>query len=287
MSKGVELNEKIKKAIREMLIELRENIYAVLESSYDIQKIFVPIVQHLIDESSYKFNFEEIHREEFARAVSKDEFLKIIFLQIKSNSKNPSYEELFEILTEIEDLLSVTDREMTRFKGFIELALEKINLINNGTLPNCECNHNLSHNYLSKKYCNHNSNKNNQNGQNVQNCQNGVRNKSLTGQNNLSKKDKFKDIDDLLDYINKDDEEEEQKPKKNKKKNNKGKEKKLVSSSNVLTNLVVDKEKLEKEIEEFKLNIKDNSINAFSIRKIKPHISRDWLSGLVKEVQSI
>ena len=124
----VDLNEKIKKAIREMLIELKENIYAVLDSSYDIQKIFMPIVVHLMDETLCKFNFEEIHREEFARAVAKDEFLKIIFLQIKSNSKNQSYEELYEILSEIEDLLNVTQKEMTRFRNFIDLVLEKINL---------------------------------------------------------------------------------------------------------------------------------------------------------------
>ena len=271
--KGMELNEKIKKAIREMLIELRENIYAVLESSYDIQKIFIPIVQHLVDETCMNFNFEEIHREEFSKAVAKDEFLKIIFLQIISNSKNQSYEELFDILTEIEDILKVSNKEMTRFRKFIDLVLEKMNLnINTNSVTNNlskECQHfNLIHNTI-----NHTCN-----------CNHQETFPTKINPNNINlKKDKFKDIDDLIDYINKE-EEEEVKPKKNKKKNNK-KDKK--QNANISNNIPIDKEKMEKEIEEFKVNIKNESINAYSIRKIRPKFSRKWLNNLGGEVKSI
>jgi hypothetical protein len=322
----VDLNEKIKKAIREMLIELRENIYAVLESSYDIQKIFMPIVVHLIDEAQCKFNFEEIHREEFAKAVAKDEFLKIIFLQIKSNSKNPSYEELYDILSEIEDILNVTQKEMTRFRNFIDLVLEKINLsssvkgeannlnlnlnvnvnlnMNNqnggminpynnnfskecqhfnliqNPMHNCNCSHHGDREVLSSSPNSYNSNFNSQNNK-LQNSMNSINSMSL-------KKDKFKDIDDLIDYINKD-EEEEIKPKKSKKKNNK-KDKKNNSNLNHQLSSPIDKEKMEKEIEDFKMYIKNNSSNAMNVRKIKPALSREWLQNLGdlnKEVKTV
>ena len=52
----------------------------------------------------------------------------------------------------------------------------------------------------------------------------------------------------------------------------------------VLENLT--REKCDKEIEEFKMNIATDSINAYSIRKIKPNISSEFLSNCSKEVQS-
>lgn len=330
----VDLNEKIKKAIREMLIELRENIYSVLESSYDIQKIFMPIVVHLIDEAQCKFNFEEIHREEFAKAVAKDEFLKIIFLQIKSNSKNPSYEELYDILSEIEDILNVSQKEMTRFRNFIDLVLEKINLsstakteVNNLNNPNNLNNLNSLNNLNNLNVnlnVNVNLNINNQTGPINQfnnnfskDCQNfnliqntrhsctcSHHGEVLSSSPNISKptpdskhsgnsinaikKDKFKDIDDLIDYINKD-EEEEVKPKKNKKKNNK-KDKKNNSNLNNQFASPVDREKMEKEIEDFKIYLSSISLNAMQVRKIKPALSREWLlnlGDLNKEVKII
>jgi hypothetical protein len=253
-----------------MLIELRDNIFAVLNSSLDIQKIFIPIIQHLVDETSTQFNFEEIHREELAKSIEKDEFLKVIFNQIATNQNISSYEELFEIYSEIKENLKITNHEMTRFRKFIDIVLEKLNL--NTTTSNAntpiktskECTHfNLIHSSINNCTCS---------------CNHGdMLTKNIP--NNTIKKDKFKDIDDLIDYINKE-EEEEVKPKKNKKKNNKKDKKQNQANPN---NIPIDKEKLEKEIEEFKLNIKNDSINAYNIRKIKPNLSREWVNNLGAE----
>jgi len=102
------------------------------------------------------------------------------------------------------------------------------------------------------------------------------------------KKDKFKDIDDLIDYINKD-EEEEIKPKKNKKKNNKKDKKNNTGNLNQIGSSLIDREKMEKEIEDFKLYIKNNSLNALNVRKIKPVLTREWLQNLAanNQVKSI
>lgn len=329
---SVDLNEKIRKVIKDMLIDLREHIYAVLEASEDIKRVFMPILLHLNDDDEF-FNFEEIHREELAKAVNKDDFLKIIFLQIKVNAKNPSYEELYDILMEIEEILRVKKKEMTKFKNFIEIALEK-NSVQNGSGANGCCskhkqvkNGHKNNHTESKKFphfytCNNcisrmnggsstnagqNSNHNTTNHQSsVNHNSNSLLNSSnpflkhycqspdncleclakSRSANSLTsaKKDKFKDIDDLLDYINSN--EEEIKPKKTKKKNNK-KEKKQISSQSVIGvhTISLNKEKMELEIEEFKKSLKNSSINAYSITKIRPMISRSWLTNLTSEVK--
>lgn len=42
-------------------------------------------------------------------------------------------------------------------------------------------------------------------------------------------------------------------------------------------------EQIDKEIEEFRAKIKNSSINANSVNKVKPKISIDWLQHITKE----
>jgi hypothetical protein len=114
-----------------------------------------------------------------------------------------------------------------------------------------------------------------------------VKDKKENKKSNNNKKEKFKDIDDLIKYING---EEEDKPKKSKKKINK-KDKKIQTNakSTNLNNLPMvqgDKEKIEMEIEEFKNCLKSNSIPAYSIKKIQPNFSKEWLLDLGRGVKS-
>jgi len=109
--------------------------------------------------------------------------------------------------------------------------------------------------------------------------------KKETQKEKEKEKANFKDIDDLLDYINED--VDDLKPKKKSKKKNK-KEKKIpiISNISIIKRPSVDikeNEKTEKEIEEFKMNIKNNSINAYSIRKIKPNISPQFVMNCMRE----
>ncbi len=297
---AVDLDENIEKVIKEMLLDLRENIYSILEASNDIARIFKPILLHLINDENF-FNFEDIHREEFSNSVKNDEFLEVIFLQIKNNSNNPSYEELYDILCEIEDILKVRKKEMTKFKNFIDIGKQKVALQignnNDNTKNILTCHNCASFNLQKKNHCHHNIRHTYHNHQNQilehmdQDipCGNYKKSQNLNTSTNSSakkEKDKFKDIDDLLDYINAN--EGEAKPKKHKKKNNK-KEKKnnLNITNNNITNSPQIRENTEKEIEDFKINIKNNSINAYSIRKIKPNISKQFLMNLAREVKSI
>lgn len=276
----MELNEKIKVVIKEMLTDLRDYIYSVLEASNDIKRIFLPILLHLYEDDPDFINFEEIHKEEFSRAVQKDEFLKIIFLQINANRKTASYEELVDILLEIEDNLRIEHREMTKFKNFISMAIEKSNM----STPVFTCN-NCSKYMKNSCVTNHNCHQSHQTQKNVDNL---LLSKSMSMPLKKEKDTKFKDIDDLLDYINS--EEVDDKPKKTKKKNNKKDKKsstKLIPTSSGNLTQAKDKEKLEKEIEEFRNEIQNNSINAFSIHKIRPRISKEFLLGLNQGIKLI
>ena len=82
-------------------------------------------------------------------------------------------------------------------------------------------------------------------------------------------------VDDLINYIN----QEDNKPKKNKKKNNRKSKK-----TNDKSSIIYSKDRIDSEIEEFKNNLQKSTVPAFSVRKIKPNITLEWLSDLAKSV---
>jgi hypothetical protein len=269
----VELNEKIKKVIREMLIELRENIFSVLESSDKIQTLFDPLFQHVFEETELKLNLEEIHREELSKAISKDEFLKIIFLQIKSNSSSEHYKELNEILLDIDEVLKITgDKEMSKMKSLISILIDKVKN---------PVNRKISHSYNKDNYtlvsskseslCSCKQNE-------ISPCQDLSSEVNKVTFQKTPKKEVYKTVDELINYINKEDEEDSIKPKKSKKKQTK-KDKK----SNKDEIFLFEIEKIDKEIEEFKIYMKNNSMNAINVRKIKPVLSREWLNKIASK----
>jgi hypothetical protein len=87
-----------------------------------------------------------------------------------------------------------------------------------------------------------------------------------------SQKIKEMGVDDLINFIN----QEDNKPKKIKKKNNKkNKNLKIIEKP-------LGKDKIDSEIEEFKNILKLTSVHKFTVRKIKPIFSDEWLSSLQK-----
>jgi hypothetical protein len=206
-----------------------------------------------------------------------------MFIFVKSkHSAIP--EDLVQSFLNIEESLSSHQKEMTKLKFFTEIAFEKYHLC----LPDDDELINISNkNFNCKELlgCNNNNNNTvnrNDSSNNIFPYTNNKSNK--IGNTKENKKEKYKDIDDLLKYINAD-EAENNKPKKAKKKNNK-KDKKCLSSmrlntiSNTNNFIPIDREKMEKEIDDFKNYIKDNSIPAYSVRKIKPNLSSEWIVSI-------
>lgn len=77
-----ELNDNIKKVIKQMLLELRKIYKALIEAAGTIERIFDYTLYHLASDKKNQcyFNFEEIHKEEFSYTITNDEFLKVYFL---------------------------------------------------------------------------------------------------------------------------------------------------------------------------------------------------------------
>jgi hypothetical protein len=74
---NLEMNDNVKKVIKLLLNELRSVYNALIKSSNEIEKVFKLPLYHLTDDK-VKFNFEDIHREEFSTALIHDEFIKVI-----------------------------------------------------------------------------------------------------------------------------------------------------------------------------------------------------------------
>jgi hypothetical protein len=70
------MNDNVKKIIKILLTELRSVYEALIKSSIDIERIFrLPLYQ--LTDDKVKFNFRDIHKEEFSSALIQDEFIKV------------------------------------------------------------------------------------------------------------------------------------------------------------------------------------------------------------------
>jgi len=110
---------------------------------------------------------------------------------------------------------------------------------------------------------------------------------STSNDNSSSPKNKIAHdigIDELVEYIEKKDENKQKKNKKRankKKKNNKKEEKR-----NLETACVVNEE-LDREVEFFKKMLSESSLKEKVTKKIRPVISQDWLTSIVKLVNQV
>ena len=207
--------------------------------------------------------------EEFCNILLKDDLISILLVQIKEIFYQIKVPKIFRW---IKELIENTEHknEMTRFMKFIN---DKLGKENNNELDNNE----IEKNKLSE-------NKEEQDKMKEEKISNRInKNEKYKTEEIYDKEMNFKDIDELLNYINDEKDckkvkKKGKKGKKNKKQNNSIKEEKkeeqLIIDNNNLDDIYI------KEFANFKKDILENSINKNNINKIIPCLSDDFLKKI-------
>ena len=291
------------KGIANILLRELINIKKTLKiSSKEIEGIFKYPLNILKDENGkkIKFSVELMQCEEFCKTLLNDELISTLLNQIKNifyQIKTPKYIKLIEELEEN----CIHKNEMTRFVEYINNKLDDIKRNSNNNNDNDldesnveeNINSDIAENKIEKEtdfsLNKSSSNESNETGKKVKRKKNN-KNKSNKNENdeNNNKEMTFKDIDELLNYINEDSDSKKgkkkcRKSKKNKKQNNSIKEnqqEKKENNENSDDNLF--DEDFEKEFENFKNDIEKNSIHINNITKTKPCLSDDFLKIISK-----
>ena len=291
------------KGIANILLRELINIKKTLKiSSKEIEGIFKYPLNILKDENGkkIKFSVELMQCEEFCKTLLNDELISTLLNQIKNifyQIKTPKYLKLIEELEEN----CIHKNEMTRFVEYINNKLDDIKRNSNNNNDNDldesnvedNINSDIAENKIEKEtdfsLNKSSSNESNETGKKVKRKKNN-KNKNNKNENdeNNNKEMTFKDIDELLNYINEDSDSKKgkkkcRKSKKNKKQNNSIKEnqqEKKENNENSDDNLF--DEDFEKEFENFKNDIEKNSIHINNITKTKPCLSDDFLKIISK-----
>ena len=291
------------KGIANILLRELINIKKTLKiSSKEIEGIFKYPLNILKDENGkkIKFSVELMQCEEFCKTLLNDELISTLLNQIKNifyQIKTPKYIKLIEELEEN----CIHKNEMTRFVEYINNKLDDIKRNSNNNNDNDldesnveeNINSDIAENKIEKEtdfsLNKSSSNESNETGKKVKRKKNN-KNKNNKNENdeNNNKEMTFKDIDELLNYINEDSDSKKgkkkcRKSKKNKKQNNSIKDnqqEKKENNENSDDNLF--DEDFEKEFENFKNDIEKNSIHINNITKTKPCLSDDFLEIISK-----
>ena len=266
-------DEIVSKAPSILLRELIHIKRTLKLSSKEIETIFRYPFSLLNEKGKkIKFSVELMQNEEFCKTLLNDEILSNILRQIKGIFNQENDIKITKMIEELEGNYEHKN-EMTRF---IEYINNKLN-ININKNENNE-NENKNKNKIDDKNKNKNKidNKNNINKKReIEHNNNDNENKELD----------FKNIDELLNYIN-----DETDSRKGKKKGKKGKKnKKQKKEEKIIINNIKDNnnyyylgDDFKKEFEEFKRDIEENSIHIYKIKKIIPCLSNDFLNNLSK-----
>ena len=291
------------KGIANILLRELINIKKTLKiSSKEIEGIFKYPLNILKDENGkkIKFSVELMQCEEFCKTLLNDELISALLNQIKNifyQIKTPKYIKLIEELEEN----CIHKNEMTRFVEYINGRLDDIKRNSNNNNDNDLdesngeeiINNDITENKIEKEtdFTLNKSFSNESNGT-VKKIKRKKNNKNKNNKNendeNINKEMTFKDIDELLNYINEDSDSKKgkkkcRKSKKNKKQNNSVKDnqqEKKENNENSDDNLF--DEDFEKEFEIFKNDIENNSIHINKITKTKPCLSDDFLEIISK-----
>ena len=291
------------KGIANILLRELINIKKTLKiSSKEIEGIFKYPLNILKDENGkkIKFSVELMQCEEFCKTLLNDDLISALLNQIKNifyQIKTPKYIKLIEELEEN----CIHKNEMTRFVEYINGRLDDIKRNSNNNNDNDLdesngeeiINNDITENKIEKEtdFSLNKSFSNESNGT-VKKIKRKKNNKNKNNKNendeNINKEMTFKDIDELLNYINEDSDSKKgkkkcRKSKKNKKQNNSVKDnqqEKKENNENSDDN--VFDEDFEKEFEIFKNDIENNSIHINKITKTKPCLSDDFLEIISK-----
>jgi hypothetical protein len=295
------------KGISNILLRELINIKKTLKiSSKEIEGIFKYPLSILKDENGkkIKFSVELMQCEEFCKTLLNDELISALLSQIKNiftQIKIPKYTKWIE---ELEENCNHKN-EMTRFVEYINEKLDdqKRNSNNNNDnyLDESNGEENTNNDAIENKIekesifsLNKNSsNDGNESGKKVKkkknnkNGNNKNENESDEKENNNQELN-FKDIDELLNYINDETDSKKSKKKgkrakKNKKQNNNLEDNQLdnneANGNNDESNL---NDEFKKEFENFKKDIESNSYNLHDIKKITPCLSDKFIENISK-----
>ena len=311
---------------------------SLIESSKDIERIFKHPLSFLKDNNQIvKFQFENIHIEEFSKIILNDGFISLLLLQIK-NIAQKNLKGTSSVLHYIEDNPLSPSNESTKINDFITQKInalylprvsKRLNLLSDENdkdllFPdNVNKSKNIPKAQIEKIMKTTNTGVNeeeknetkkleNSTANNITTINNNTKisnnittskvskgvpiNKPVTtkntakkSKNNSSSNDtKELDIDQLVSYILQNENKNGKKTKKKKNKKNKNNSDNNSMNAGTITenqNLSVEKNEIEdeqrdKEIEIAKKSIKDDSCNKYTIRKIHPHLSQDWLNSI-------
>jgi hypothetical protein len=265
-------NERNEKGISHILIRELINIKRTLKiSSKEIEGIFKYPLSILKENNGKKkkFSVELMQREEFCKIILNDEIIFNLLNQVKEIFYKNKYSEINKWLLELDENYEHKN-EMSKFMEYINDKLlmlnEEQNIINNNDNNNENENEEIKKKIKKK------------------------RNKKI--ENNEEKKQEeeiqFKDIDEILNYINNDNDNKKpkKKGKKNKKNKNKKKEEEKINNinndehNNNEDNIILDNN-FDNEFENFKEDIIKNSLYLYEINtKIKPCLSDAFLKKI-------
>ena len=282
------------KGISHILLRELINIKRTLKiSSKEIEGIFRYPLNILKDENGkkIKFSVELMQREEFCKILLNDELISSLLTQIKDIFSRSKNQEVTKWLLELDENYEHKN-EMTRF---IEYINDKLSIKKNNE------NKNDNSNYLEEL-----KNKEEINEQNEKIYEKEVeeinkkikkkRNKKIENNNKTNNQEEkmnelqFKDIDEILNYIN--DETDSKKGKKKCKKAKKNKNKKINKEEEKEKENEINKEKnnycenedllnFEKEFQNFKEELTKDTMYVYEINnKIKPCLSENFLKQI-------
>ena len=272
-----------------------------------------------------KFSVELMQTEEFCKTLLNDEFISYLVIKMKDKSSQFSIPDITPLIEELEKDCDHKN-EMTRFVNYINDKLgiknednkidsnnyldeyRKENYNNNGeeqigkniafsadTFSSTEGN--IDKNDQIIRNTNSNSSEYEEYSKNTNSNSNKKSKKKKKNNNEDEKKDEinkinFKDIDELLNYINEDSDSKKgkkrgKKNRKNKKHNNSSKEKEEKIKSFSLNNENNDNnyeekkdEDFEKIFNDFKNDIEKNSVYIYDINKIEPCLTKEFINNI-------
>lgn len=258
---------------------------ALVSSSEAIQKIFSHSLSFLLQgEDKVNFDFSQIHIEEFNHIILDDNFITLLLMEIKKRK----LEGILTMLHFIEDNPLSPSKESTRFKEAVEIQIKIVGL----SRRRKKVFESLAESKENKKNDIYVTKKSNYGFEalslkETKEIDTIINDKSESVKPTAVKKAKKSsgnseikelDIDQLVDFITKN---ENGKSKKNKKKKNKKKGNSDNATETISQNKSNDEDdEKDKEIEIVKEIIKKESFNKYTIRKIQPHISQDWINSL-------
>lgn len=278
---------------------------ALISSSETISRIFQHSLSFLFQENeTISFDFAQIHIEEFTKIILDDNFITLLLLEIKKRQ----LEGIVTMLHYIEDNPLSPSKESTRFKEAVSIQIKIVRL----SRRRRQVFESLAGNKDNKKEDSHNHEKNalleyvsktsnygfealslketreidtiiNDKVDKI--YKQSISSSKKQKKNSVNNEIKELDIDQLVDFITKN---ENNKSKKNKKKKNRKKNTTIESISTNDTNSHNksndDDDEKDKEIEIVKKSIKKESFNKYTIRKIQPHISQDWINSITVSI---